>query len=223
MNKNSIKKALYLTGGKIVKAYTKLMMQMNIFRHSYMPGGAKILVANHPTTTDPFILTSYTNGQAAVLIKDVLFDVPIFGKYLHLAGHIPVVKGKGMEAFETALNKLKKGITVIVFIEGDLSKFLHKVNKPKTGAVRLALASGCPIIPIGISVRKKNVRTIKSVVKGIEEWGKWYFKGPYAITFGKPINLKGDSENRTQVQKMSGWLANRISILQKESAVRLKK
>lgn len=217
-----LKETLYSLGSKIVSAYSKIMFKMDIARKFNIPSGAKILVANHPTTIDPFILTSISNGQAAVLIKGVLFDVPIFGKYLHLAGHIPVVEGRGIEAFEKALEKLKKGITVIVFIEGDLSKFIHKVSKPKTGAIRLAMLSGKPIIPIGISVKEKNVKWIKTMVKGITEWGKWYFKGPYAITIGKQISVKGHISNRGNVENLTNWLKNIIGILQKESAKRIK-
>jgi 1-acyl-sn-glycerol-3-phosphate acyltransferase len=217
-----ISKTLYSIGGKLVKAYSKIMLQMNVVSHSPIPSGAKIIVANHPTTSDPFILTSVSNGQAAVLIKDILFDVPIFGKYLHMAGHIPVIKGEGMIAFENALEKLKQGITVIVFIEGDLSKYLHKVSKAKTGAIRLALISGKPLIPIGISVKSKYVKSIKSIVHGITEWGKWYFNGPYAMTIGKQINIKGLVTNRNYVTNLSNWLGGKIGILQRESAKRIK-
>lgn len=216
-----VSKTLYNIGGKLVKAYSKIMLRMNVVSHSPIPSGAKIIVANHPTTTDPFILTSVSNGQAAVLIKDILFDIPIFGKYLHMAGHIPVVKGEGMIAFENALEKLKQGITVIVFIEGDLSKYLHKVSKAKTGAVRLALLSGKPIIPVGISVKSKYVKSIKSIVHGITEWGKWYFRGPYAITIGKQISVKGHISNRRNVESLTNWLKNIITVLQKESAKRI--
>lgn len=206
----------------MVKAYSKIMLKMDIARRSDIPKGAKIIVANHPTTTDPFILTSVSKGQAAVLVKDVLFNVPVFGKYLHLAGHIPVSREKSKEAFDEALEKLKKGITVIVFIEGDLSEFLHKMKRPKTGAVRLALLSGKPIIPIGISVSEKNIKKIKSVVKGVQEWGKWYFKGPYALTIGKPINISCNIDNRNRIKYLSKWLGKKISTLEKEGSMRLK-
>jgi 1-acyl-sn-glycerol-3-phosphate acyltransferase len=199
------------------------MLRMSVVSHFPIPNGPKIIVANHPTTSDPFILTSVSNGQAAVLIKNVLFDVPIFGYYLHQAGHIPVVKGEGQIAFEKALYLLKNGITIIVFVEGDLSKFIHKMNKPKTGAVRLALVSGASIIPMGISIRKTNIKNIRSVIKGVEEWGRWYFKGPYALTIGKAIKIKGNIDNRENVKRLSSWLSNKISNLQKESAIRLSK
>jgi 1-acyl-sn-glycerol-3-phosphate acyltransferase len=195
---------------------------MNIYSHHLIPGGAKIIVANHPTTTDPFILTSISNGQAAVLIKDILFDVPVFGNYLHLAGHIPVSKERGGEAFKEALDKLKKGITVIVFIEGDLSDLLHKIRKPKTGAVRLAMLSGKPIIPIGISVRKKNIKPLNSIIKGVRELGKWYLKGPYMLTIGKPFQIIGNANDRNKVRYLSKCLGDRIAKLEKESSERLK-
>lgn len=205
----------------MVKAYSKLMFRMSVRSRSLIPKGAKIIVANHPTTTDPFILTSISNGQAAVLIKDVLFNVPIFGKYLHMAGHIPVSTGNGKEAFEKALMLLKRNITVIVFIEGDLSTFIHKIGKPKTGAIRLAMASGKPIIPIGISVKKQNIKPISSIIKGVHELGKWYLKGPYALTVGKPINLRKMTSSRVRIKKLSNWLRERISGLEKESTLRL--
>ncbi|KKR90836.1 MAG: hypothetical protein UU39_C0007G0012 [Candidatus Woesebacteria bacterium GW2011_GWD1_41_12] len=215
------RKILYHSGSRAVKIYSKIMFKMDIFHHFHIPRGAKIIVANHPTTTDPFLLTSISNGQAAVLIKDILFDIPLFGKYLHWAGHIPVKKDGGGEAFERALTLLKKDITVIVFIEGDLSQFLHKIKKPKTGAVRLAMLSGKPIIPIGIGVKMKNIHSISSVIKGVRELGKWYFKGPYALTIGKPINIKGNVMDKNKVRYLSGWLGRKISSLEKESSKRL--
>lgn len=195
---------------------------MSIVSHLPLPNGPKILVANHPTTSDPFILTSISNGQSAVLIKNILFDIPLFGTYLHWAGHIPVRVGEGQMAFEKALTLLKNGITIIVFIEGDLSKLGIKKKNPKTGAVRLAISSGIPIIPIGIGIKKKNIKTFKSVIKGIKEWGKWYLKGPYALTIGKPLNIYGTLENRERIKKLSGWLTEKIFKLQEESIKRLK-
>lgn len=197
------------------------MLRMSMNGYSQLPRGPKILVANHPTTSDPFILTSISNGQGAVLIKDILFDIPIFGRYLHWAGHIPVKVGGGKEAFEHALKLLKRNITVIVFIEGDTSKFIHRLRRPKTGAVRLALASGLPIFPIGISVKRRNIKFLKSVIKGVKEWGKWYLKGPYALTIGKPIKIMGRISDKVNVKKQSNRLIKKILILQEESRKRI--
>lgn len=206
----------------MIKAYTKIMLRMSVISHFKIPKGPKIIVANHPTTSDPFILTSMSNGQASVIIKESLFDVPMFGKYLYWAGHIPSREGQGKTAFEEALNNLKKGITIIIFVEGTTSTFVHKMLKPKTGAVRLALSSKIPIIPIGISVRRKNIKSILSTIKGVKEWGKWYFKGPYAITIGKMVKITGDVENRVLVRKLSEDIMKKIKRLSRESSLRIK-
>lgn len=198
------------------------MLRMSVAGKDLIPAGPKIIIANHPTTSDPFVLTGFANGHAVVLVKDTLFKVPVFGSYLHWAGHIPVIHNEGKLAFERALKMLKEGITVIVFIEGGTSTSLKKLKKPKTGAVRLSLLSGAPIIPMGISVKEKNIKFIKSVVRGIQELGKWYFRGPYAITVGKPIKLSGNVLNKTNVKNKSNWLMQKISDLIKQSNTRLK-
>jgi 1-acyl-sn-glycerol-3-phosphate acyltransferase len=218
----NISRPLYYLGGKLVRVYSKIMLRMSVVSHFPIPKGPKIIVANHPTTSDPFILTSVSNGQGAVLIKGILFDIPVFGRYLHWAGHIPVRVDEGKIAFEKALELLKDGVTIIVFVEGNLSEFIHKMRKPRTGAIRLALASGASIIPMGISVKKRNLKNLRSVIRGVEEWDRWYFKGPYALTIGRSISITGSAEDRPRVKKLSIWLANKIGILQKESTKRIR-
>ena len=67
----------------------------------------------------------------------------------------------------------------------------------------------------------KNIHSISSVIKGVRELGKWYFKGPYALTIGKPINIKGNVMDKNKVRYLSGWLGRKISSLEKESSKRL--
>jgi 1-acyl-sn-glycerol-3-phosphate acyltransferase len=216
-----IRKILNNAGKLVMKACTKLMLGMDISRHASFPKGAKILVSNHPTTTDPFVLTGISSGTSAVLIKGSLFSIPFFGRYLRWSGHIPVYENRGAEAFKNALKWLNKGLTVIVFIDGDLSSMVKKLKKPKTGAVRLALSSGAPIIPIGISVQKKRIKNIKMIIQGLEDWSRWYFHGPYAVTIGRPIIFRGLIENRIKVKRQTNWLNKKIQLLVQESKLRI--
>lgn len=201
--------------------YSKLMLDVDLFHHSPFPYGPKILVANHPTTTDPFVLTGINSGASTVLIKASLFSIPLFGKYLSWSGHIPVYKNQGAEALKNALKQLKDGITVIIFIEGDLTSLVSKLAKPKTGAVRLALSSGAPIVPIGISVEKKRIKNLRMIIEGLEDWSRWYFRGPYAVTVGKPIYLKGATKDKLKVRGLSTWLNEKIQKLVQESKLRI--
>ena len=85
--------------------------------------------------------------QCSALISETLFKVPLLGRYLHAAGHIPVVPGNGRAAFEEAKRRLNNGQTIMIFPEGSLSPRGGDVYPPKTGMVRLSLSTGAPVIP----------------------------------------------------------------------------
>lgn len=212
---------LYFIGVVFVKTYTKLMLKMDIRYHTPMPKGVKIIVVNHPTTSDPFVISSLTKGQAGILITDILFNVPLFGKYLEWSGHVSVIPSRGKEAYERAFNLLSHGKSVVVFIEGNLTGHEGVDRKPRTGTVRLAMASGVPVIPVGIGVKKENIVKIKSVIKGKKDVGLWYFSGPYAITVGKPIRIKGSIENRERVRRLSALVMQEVNKLTSESMQRV--
>jgi 1-acyl-sn-glycerol-3-phosphate acyltransferase len=217
----NISRVLYYFGGKFVKVYSKVMLRMSVVSHSPIPSGAKIIVANHPTGTDPFILFSLLKKRVSILIVDVAFKVPIFGKYIKYIGHIPVNKKRGHIAFKKALKVLKGGGSVVIFMEGDFSPSINKFLKPHTGAVRLALSTGASIIPIGIGVKNQNIKNINSIISGTSTFGKWYFNGPYAVTVGDPVELSGNVENRDLVRILSGIIMSKIRKLALESTVRV--
>ena len=214
-------RTLYFLGSVFINIYAKLMLKVNVVCHEQMHSGAKIIVSNHPTTSDPFVLTTMTKGQASILIKDILFKIPLFGTYLRWAGHIPVTRDKGRDAFEAALKHLIKGKSIVVFIEGDITTSKNRPQKPKTGAVRLALSSGLPIIPIGIAVKKVNIKLLDSVIDGVKEEGVWYFKGPYEITVGRAFKVSGDTKDRNRVRLLSDLVLQKVTRLAYESAKRI--
>lgn len=216
-----INEFLYWVGGRLVEVYTKIMLQMSVISHFQISKGPKIIVANHPTGTDPFVLFSLLKHKASILISENSFKVPVFGRYIKYIGHIPVSKKKGYIAFTKALKLLKDKGTVVIFIEGDFSPSVNKFLKPRTGAVRLALSTGAQIIPIGISVRKENVMNIHAAISGSETFGKWYFQGPYAVTIGKGVRMAGNVEDRALVRRLTKNIMEKVRKLSKESSMRI--
>lgn len=194
------------------------MLRLRVVFQAPLPVDPKIFVTNHPTTSDPFILTAIIKEPASIFIRDYLFKAPVFGKYLELAGHIPVIPGEGKSAMEKALTLLKKGISIVVFIEGGTSPIGGGYHPPKTGAIRLALDSGCPIVPVGIRVARKNIKYAKTTLGKEEQQGIWYFNGPYCVTFGKSFRVKGNVEDRNLVRFLSEKLMKRIIFLAEKSA-----
>jgi 1-acyl-sn-glycerol-3-phosphate acyltransferase len=218
---------LYWFGRKVIDLYALIFLKLNIVKHSNkFPKGPKIISPNHPTTSDPFIITKIIDERITMLITKGAFDVPIFGSYLRKSGHICVPyydsKFNGRTVYKQAKSSLKQGKNVVIFPEGRLSVKFDQLLQAKTGAVRLALETGVPIIPVGISLDVKKVITLTWNIRGQIEEPRWYFKGPYEITVGKPIYLKGDVNNRSYVRSSSKKLRAEIKKLLTISQGRIK-
>lgn len=205
----------------VLTTYTKTMLDMNIHMHTQFPAGPKIIAANHPSTTDPFFVAVMLRQQSFILINDLLFQVPLLGSYLHASGHIPVCAGAGQTAIQSALDHLKSGHNVIIFPEGDLSPLEGGFQKPRTGVARLAIMSGAPVIPVGVHLQPERVHLINSTVRGQVNVGRWYFRGPYNLTIGRPMQFSGDVEDRGLVRATATRIMNQIIELANESRNRM--
>ncbi|MHB0964952.1 MAG: lysophospholipid acyltransferase family protein [Bellilinea sp.] len=203
-------KLLYWISKPLVLSYTGTALKMDVHRQEQLPAGAKIIAANHPSTTDPFFVASMLRTQSFILINNLLFQVPVLGEYLRRSGHIPVIAGSGQAALDVALEHLAQGHTVMIFPEGDLSPENGGFQDPRTGVARLALLSGAPVIPVGIYLQRSLCRTIRSKVKGNDEYGRWYLHGPYNITVGRPLHFRGDVENRPYVRTVAETVMHHI-------------
>jgi 1-acyl-sn-glycerol-3-phosphate acyltransferase len=214
-------KALYGVSVPLVGTYANTMLKLDVVKHAEFPLGAKIIAANHPSTTDPFFVAAMLHQQSFIMINNVLFQVPILGRYLRRSGHIPVIPGRGQEAIDAAIAHLKAGHTVMIFPEGEISPFDGGFNPARTGIARLALATGAPIIPVGIGLLRERIKHVKSTVSGVEEIGHWYMSGPYAMTVGHPITFVGDPDDRELTRQVADRAMRRIIEMATESELRI--
>ena len=118
-----------------------------------LPKPPFIIAANHDSYLDPLVLgpivVKKTNKHIHFLaMKGRFWDM--FGDRIsrRWAGCVPLDEGKE-KAIDELIRLLKKGDTVGIFPGGPRS-LDGNLNKGKTGALRLALAAKCPIVPVGI-------------------------------------------------------------------------
>jgi 1-acyl-sn-glycerol-3-phosphate acyltransferase len=139
-------------------------------------------------------------------------------------GHIPVNKKDGIHALNAGLDALARGDNLGIFPEGSLSNIQDgiQVNRLKTGAVRMAIRAGVPLIPVGFHMPIDQM-TIKHLKVGDETVeSRFFLRGRYAITVGRPMWLSGDVEDRAHVRGISEELRTRIYDLSQVSALRLR-
>ncbi len=174
----------YTTAKAIVGTYVSLFIQkIHIDGQENIPGGPKIVVANHALASDAFLLPFIFPEKVHYMIQSEIFSLPILGKILALADQIPVIKGRGQEALELAKEKLSRGATVMLFPEGKLNDG-KRMLRAYTGAARLTLESGAPLLPIGFYTPPQFSRPIASRFFGRATYGSWQFGGPSFVSIG---------------------------------------
>jgi 1-acyl-sn-glycerol-3-phosphate acyltransferase len=212
---------LYGIGRALVRLYAQTMLELDVKGPAALPAGAKIIAANHPSTTDPFLLLALAGEPVSILIHDTLFRVPVFGRYLQQTGHIRVVPGEGGAACEQARQLLLAGRTVVVFPEGDISPPAGGFHPPHTGVARLALGTGAPVIPVGIHLLRERIRLVPTTVEGKPDVARWYLRGPYTVTVGEPLYLAGEVTDRASVRRAAERVMQHVVALAQESARRI--
>ena len=146
-----------------------------------LKGGA-ILAINHTSYFD-FALA----GTAALpakryvrfMAKKEIFDNKIAGPLMRGMHHINVDRSNGSASFVAALRSLKDGEIIGIFPEGTISTSFE-IKGLKSGAVRLAIGAGVPVIPT-IVWGGQRIYT-----KGVKPNFKRN-KFPISVSFGEPI------------------------------------
>ena len=113
-----------------------------------------ILAINHLSYADIFAdsLFAYEAGRYPVfLAKSSLFDIKVLGTIIRKLGQLPVYRGQTDAALvlRDAEQGIKNGACVIFYPEATVTRDPDQWPMvAKTGAARLALATGAPVIPI---------------------------------------------------------------------------
>jgi 1-acyl-sn-glycerol-3-phosphate acyltransferase len=208
-------------GRRAAYFYVRRLMRSDVEWEADVPSGAKIIAANHPTTTDPFLLMSWPFEPVYILISEAAFKVPLIGQFLRLAGHIPVCAGRRREAFEAALDLLGEGKTVGIFPEGALSEDDGHVLTARSGAVRLAVTAQVPIVPAGIAPDWRFVSARQWRQSGATEKVRWFWLGGYEVSMGKPLVFAHPAGDREALRRSTNILIEEIERLMERSARRL--
>jgi 1-acyl-sn-glycerol-3-phosphate acyltransferase len=207
----------------LLSSYAKVLLESDIQFEAPLFKGPKIIVANHPTTTDPFFLSLLSDEPVFIPVTGMAFEVPVFGRILRLAGHIPVddVMSKGPTVIEQAVEKLSAGKTIGIFPEGRLSPAIGDFFQTKTGAARMALLSGVPVIPVGIHLKKDSYFEKVMTTENHTDTARVVYRGKYVMTVGKPMQFSGDVEDHSLVRNIAEQIMQNIIQQAKKSESRM--
>jgi 1-acyl-sn-glycerol-3-phosphate acyltransferase len=133
---------LFLSGAKL-----------EVVRMPALPPGPVIFASNHESVLDIWVLFCVLQRSFRFIAKQELFDLPVFGSYLRVGGHIPVDRSNNQRAVASlskAGDTVRSGTSIIVFPEGTRSR-TGRIQPFKKGPFVVAKQAGVPVIPIAIS------------------------------------------------------------------------
>lgn len=110
-----------------------------------------VVVANHQSFVD-ILLISHLPWEMKWLSKAAFFKYPLVGWLMRLAGDIELERGKHRSiaaAMDACRDRLGKRVSVMIFPEGTRSVD-GELHKFKSGAFRLAVETGTPILPLAL-------------------------------------------------------------------------
>lgn len=139
----------------VVKPFLLVFTKTDWRGRQHLPKtGGFLVVANHVSHFDPLTLGHFLHDSGRVpryLGKASLFTVPVLGRIISSAGQIPVNRGssEAAHAFQAAVDAVERGELVVFYPEGTITRDPDGWPMTgKTGAARVALLTGCPVIPI---------------------------------------------------------------------------
>jgi len=120
--------------------------------------GALLVISNHLSLVDPPLLNLVLDRPVRYMSKKQLFRFRVLAYYIRGLGGFPVHRGQpDREAFRQAEQVLAQGLALVIFPEGTRSRN-GQLGHAFSGPTLIALRSGVPILPVGISGTEKLER-----------------------------------------------------------------
>ena len=174
--------------------------------HTEIKGGVMI-VANHQSYLDPPAIGAHIKGKINYLAQKGLFTFKPFAKLLDSLDVIPLEKhGIGFEGIKETLKRLKNGERVLIFPEGERTRYPNGEIMPfHQAVVTLALRSKVPIIPAAIA-------------GAFEAWPRGQTLPrlfcPVRVIFGEPIPY--EQAARMTAEELNAYVESRVRELYEE-------
>jgi len=202
----------------LVRPIVGLVSRINVRGSENLPKeGAFILAPCHYSAIDPVImgLAVWKSGRVPrFMAKESLFRVPVLGPMLRWMGQIPVDRSgqqRALGPMKAAASLAKSGGGVIIYPEGSLTRDPELwPMRGKTGAVRMALDAGIPLIPAAHWGTQQLLPRYSGKLK-------LFPPTQIQVLIGKPIDLshfKGKQIDQRALGQATDILMNSIAALQ---------
>lgn len=189
-------------GLAIVGPVVSLLFRVRVIGAEHVPTGPAVVAGNHVSALDGVLLAVATGRHARrmtrFLVAAEFFAKRRFAWALRLYRQIPLRRGAGdADALREAVATVSAGALAGIFPEGRVNPEPDGgMQRGHTGVARIALASGAPVVPVGIWGTQR--RWPQSGLR----WGR-PLRPVVALVYGAPVEPSGDVETVADVQRFA--------------------
>ncbi len=200
--------------GWMFRSYLTLLRMLGLMElrisgaEKLAPGGARVVVANHPTLLDVVILASLFDDIRCV-VKDELWHSPWLGGVVRAAGYVSN-NLDGERLLEACRQSLAGGCSLMIFPEGTRSRS-GQPTRFLRGFANIALLAPADVQPIIISCQPPTL------AKGERWWMIPPRKPVFEVTIGDRLDTDArvDYEYRAlaareMVRQLEGYYSERL-------------
>jgi len=198
----------------IERAFTKITFRLmginlNIKGLENIPDKEPVIfVSNHQSVIDIKLSIAAIPRNFSFVSKEVVFKIPILGKYMRTSGHIGIRRSDERYAYGTlkeVIRKLDGGKSIVFFPEGTRS-INGKLGSFKRGISMVILRSGRKVIPTAI-IGSGGFLPKNSFLGNLEN-------RDIRFKFGKPLEFpKVEKENKKQSKDVMEKIRSEVSKL----------
>ncbi len=163
-----------------VLTFLRIFYSQKVLHAERMPAeGGVLIVPNHVTYLDAFILTASSKRPIRFLMYDSYFKkaglVRFFIKFFDT---VPISQKRAKEAIQKAADAVAEGGVVCIFPEGQLTRS-GCMNELKRGFEMIARKAKCPVVPVYMDGLWGSIFSF--------ERGKFIYKWPYRLKYGVTV------------------------------------
>ena len=199
-----------VVAGIVYRMGELLVRRQPLPEHSLPTKAGFIVALNHLSAADPPVVGAYIYDAGwfpRFMAKAELFNIWPVGPLLRAVGQIPVQRrsAQAAQALNSAASAIAAGRCVVIFPEGTTSKTEDMwPMSMKSGAVRLALTTGAPLIPAAVWGTAHAL-----------PWRPWR-RPRAAMLFGEPLDLSayvGRHADSSALREATELLRGQVAVL----------
>lgn len=195
------------------RAVTQALFRVRALGREHAPShGPALLVANHLTHLDAFLIGSCFEPVVRFLVWKPYYDHPLMTWGLRLAKAVPIwtTPHGAANAIRRARGELERGHIICIFAEGSISR-TGDLLPFKRGLEAIARDLDAPIVPVHLDGLWESVFSFE----GGRFFWKWprRLRHPVVISFGPPMPASSTAQDvRQAVQQLGCRVAGKRAI-----------